>query len=104
MATNDSKETRPRWGTRKSLIVTPAFQWKYTAMIVVSVFVFSTIMSTALYGFLYEQARARTVYMSSTSQMETMVSIVIASLMLFKADARSSPWLIHPGKAGQYTE
>lgn len=81
MTTNDSNETRPRWGTRKSLIVTPAFQWKYTAMIVGGVFVLSAIMSTALYGFLYEQARARTVYLVTTSQMETLASIAIASLL-----------------------
>lgn len=81
MTSNDSKESRPRWGTRKNLIVSPAFQWKYTAIIVGGVFVVSIIMSSALYGFLYEQARARTVHLATTSQMETLTSIVIASLL-----------------------
>ena len=44
---------------RKQYIINPAFQWKYALTIASIVFLTSSVLSSALYGFLHAQARQR---------------------------------------------
>jgi len=44
---------------RKQYIINPAFQWKYALTIASIVFLTSSALSSALYGFLHSQARQR---------------------------------------------
>ena len=44
---------------RRSCIINPAFQWKYAIVIALGTCLISTIMGTALYGMLHQQARLR---------------------------------------------
>ena len=44
---------------RRQYIINPAFQWKYALTIASIVFLTSSVLSSALYGFLHAQARQR---------------------------------------------
>lgn len=64
-------------GRRRNLFINPAFQWKYTSLVVAGVFVISAVMSFALYGMLYQQARIRYLHLSPPAGMENTWSIVL---------------------------
>jgi signal transduction histidine kinase len=44
---------------RRKYLISPAFQWRYTGMVVVGVFLASVLMSIVQFGILFQQARAR---------------------------------------------
>ncbi|MCH7813791.1 MAG: methyl-accepting chemotaxis protein [Planctomycetes bacterium] len=72
---------RTRRGQRRTYIVDRAFQWKYTGMLVASVFLISALLSEVLYGVLLGQARARLVNPIPTHPWENTYSIVLAGLV-----------------------
>lgn len=67
-----------RW---RNYFIKPAFQGKYLALVVVSVFLASTCMSFTLFGLLHHQARARALSMAAPNMGES------ASTMLLFAGA-----------------
>jgi len=67
--------SRPR-GRRKQLFIDPAFQWRFAALVTACVFVIALLTSIVLYGLLYEQARARTLYLAPASAWSSTLSIV----------------------------
>ena len=70
---------RPR-GRRRSYLINRAFQWKYTAVVVVGVFITATFMSYVLFGVLHQQARARIVHPETVSAWENTLVIGAAGL------------------------
>lgn len=77
----DQPAVRTRRGQRRTYIVDRAFQWKYTGMLVASVFLISALLSEVLYGVLLGQARARLVHPIPTHPWENTYSIVLAGLV-----------------------
>lgn len=71
---------RPHKRSSKNLILRPAFQWKYTLMIVVGVFLVSALMGLELFGVLFQQARARVVAMGPTHPGEIRAALVFSTL------------------------
>ncbi|MCP4246077.1 MAG: hypothetical protein GY778_03420 [bacterium] len=71
---------RTRRGQRRTFIVDRAFQWKYTGILVASVFLISALLSEVLYGVLLNQARARLVNPVPTHPWENTVSIILSGL------------------------
>jgi signal transduction histidine kinase len=51
--------TRRRRERRRNYLISPAFQRKYTGLVVVGVFLASALMSIVQFGILFQQARAR---------------------------------------------
>ena len=44
---------------RKNYLINPAFQWKYTLLMLLGLFVISSFSAVTLFGALHQQARAR---------------------------------------------
>ncbi len=61
-------------------IVNPSIQWRYTVTAVLAVFVVSAFVSILLYGVLFDQARARTVFGATTAASDTVFTIITASI------------------------
>lgn len=68
--------TRPH-NRRKKLFINPGFQWRYAALIAGGVFIVALLMCTVMYGVLYEQARARILYLAPRHALENTVSLVL---------------------------
>ncbi len=64
---------------RQMRLVNPAFQWKYTASVVLGAFFVYTLMSLMLFWVLHQQARARTLNPIATNAWENTSVIVIAA-------------------------
>ena len=78
-----SNETPTKKGCKRGIqryIVNPSIQWRYTVTAVVGVFVVSAFVSVLLYGVLFDQARARTVFGATTSMADTAFTIITASI------------------------
>lgn len=80
-AVNHSRRRRRRY------VVKAAFQWKYAAVIVAGVFLVSLFMSYVLFGILYQQARARTLYPPATTDGEIALVVVLCALAFSAAPA-----------------
>ncbi len=74
-----STEKAGMWRRRRQYIVNPGFQWKYTLATMASVFVVSALMTTTLFGVLYDQARARTLHLAASHPWENTVTIAVAA-------------------------
>lgn len=70
--------SRPQ-ARRRVRIINPAFQWKYTAVIIVAVFFLCTMLGTVLYGVLFQQARARLIDPTSSNPWENTMVLMGAS-------------------------
>jgi len=64
---------------RRKYIIKPGFQWKYTALAVVSVFVVSELLTLILFGVLYNQARARLIEPGGSSPWENTAVLVLSA-------------------------
>ena len=62
---------------RRSYIVNPAFQWKYAGLIVAGVFVLCFIVSTVMYGALYQMARQRVLHLAESHAMANTFGIML---------------------------
>ena len=71
---------KKRRGRRRSYLINRAFQWKYTAVVVVAVFITATFMSYVLFGVLHQQARARVVNPAVVGVWENTLVIGLAGL------------------------
>ena len=65
---------------RRTYLINPAFQWKYTGFVVVGVFIFSAFLSYVLFGVLHQQARARAIQPSVINPWENTATILLASV------------------------
>jgi methyl-accepting chemotaxis protein len=65
---------------RRQLIVNPSFQWRYTGLIMLGIFVATAFMSIMLFGALLQQARARVVYPEAPGTFEYTFIIFISAL------------------------
>lgn len=73
----DSGEAPQRYKRKlRNLLLRPAFQWKCVATIVLGVFFISSFIGVLLYGVLYEQVRARTLFLPTSSSSETIMVLV----------------------------
>ena len=70
-------------GRRRLFFINPAFQWKYTLTIVLTVFCTTSVISTILYTVLHEQARLRV--MQPESYVANVTSVVLISAFVFSA-------------------
>ncbi len=61
----------------RNYFIKPALQGKYLAMVVVSVFLTSTLMSFTLFGLLNQQARARALYMAPSNTWENTYTMLL---------------------------
>ncbi|HRX85759.1 MAG TPA: hypothetical protein P5572_12140 [Phycisphaerae bacterium] len=66
-----------RRGRRKTVFINPGFQWRYAALVAGGVFVVALLMCTVMYGVLYDQARARLLYLAPAHALENTVSLVL---------------------------
>ena len=80
----DTAESRTPSGEnlrrRRSHIINPVFQWKYTLLMSGSVFFVSTFMSVILFSVLHHQARARIVHPEVSYMWENTLAMVFSSL------------------------
>ena len=77
-ATSAPTVTSPRRrGRRKTVFINPGFQWRYAALVAGGVFVVALLMCTVMYGVLYDQARARLLYLAPAHALENTVSLVL---------------------------
>lgn len=89
MATNktNGKFVSDSTQRRRKYVINPTFQWKYTALVVMGVFVITTFMSSALYSVLHEQARSS--ILGHTNPREITVwqntPVVLLAAMAFAA-------------------
>ena len=67
-------------GRRRTYLINPAFQWKYTGLVVFGVFIVSAFLSYVLFGVLHQQARARLIQPTVVSPWENTVTMLLASL------------------------
>ncbi len=63
----------------RNYFIKPAFQGKYLALVVVSVFLASTCMSFTLFGLLHHQARARALSMAPPNMGESTSTMLLFS-------------------------
>ena len=70
-----------RRNRRRNYLINPAFQWKHAGMIMLCVFVVSSLLSTMLYGVLHHQARLRSMH-PETYQAEVSLVILFSALLL----------------------
>ncbi len=68
---------------RRKYFVNPAFQWKYTLTIAITVFVATSAASSVLYTVLHQQARMRV--MQPNSYTTDVASVVLLSALAFSA-------------------
>jgi hypothetical protein len=82
MKTDDANTGAPARNQRKlrNYLISPAFQWKYTGLVIVGVFLMSALLSVVLFGTLYQQARARVVAPATSHAWANTIVIVVASL------------------------
>ena len=76
--TNDIPARRSR-RRRRTYLINPAFQWKYTGFVIVGVFIVSVFLSYVLFGVLHQQARARVVQPTVVSAWENTATMLLAS-------------------------
>ncbi len=74
-------------GRRKTYVVNPAFQWKYTVLFMVAAFIVSALMSVTLFGVHFHQARARTLALQNNPDAAPNGEMLL--LLLFSALAFS---------------
>ena len=82
MVTKETSQTdtsRPR-GRRRTYLINPSFQRKYTLTVVGGVFIISTFLSYTLFGVLHQQARARVVQPYATSAWDNVGTILLAGI------------------------
>ena len=70
-------------GRRQLFFINPAFQWKYTLTVAVTVFFTTSIISTVLYSVLHDQARMRA--MQPHSYVGNVTGVVLLSAIAFSA-------------------
>jgi hypothetical protein len=64
----------------KRFVINPSVQWRYTGTAVAGVFVVSALVSVLLYGVLFDQARSRSLFLSTTTATDVTVSIITAAV------------------------
>jgi nitrogen fixation/metabolism regulation signal transduction histidine kinase len=71
----------------RNCIIRPAFQWKYSVIAVVLVFLVSLIVSAEGYGILYQQVRSAALYQPGVSHGDIVLTLVLsaAALAVFPA-------------------
>lgn len=78
-ANDESDKPRGAGGHKRRLyLINPAFQWKYTIAIVLSVLIVSSFMSVILFGVLNDQARARVLDPMSATGWRITATILIS--------------------------
>lgn len=87
METDTGAATGAR-GRRKTYVVNPAFQWKYTFLFMGAAFVVSALMSVTLFGVHFQQARARALALQNNPDAAANGDMVL--LLLFSALAFST--------------
>ena len=80
---NRSNRSDARRHRRRKYIINAAFQWKYTITIALTVFLMCSIMSSALYGILHQQARLR--MMNPETYTASVAPVVMLFALLFSA-------------------
>jgi len=68
---------------RRNYIINPTFQWRYAIMVALAVFVLTSLMSSALYSVLHQQARLRS--MHPESYTAAVSSVVLVAALAFAA-------------------
>ena len=68
-------------GRRRLFFINPAFQWKYTLTIGLTVFCTTSVISTILYTVLHEQARMRVLQPNSYVANVTFVVLISAIVL-----------------------
>lgn len=63
---------------RKNYLINPAFQWKYTLLMLLGLFVVSSFSAVTLFGALHQQARARILNPQIINQWENTWTIVFS--------------------------
>lgn len=74
---SDGKPAKRPRGRRWNYFIKPAFQGKYLALVVVSVFLASACMSFVLFGVLHQQARSRLLHLAESSTWENTYAILM---------------------------
>ncbi len=74
---NDGKAAKSARRRYRNYFIKPAFQGKYLALVVVSVFLTSTLMSFTLFGLLHQQARARALFMAPSNTWENTYTMLL---------------------------
>jgi hypothetical protein len=80
--TNVGQESRK--GRRRSYLINPAFQWKYTGAIAITVFLLSSSVGVMLFGALHQQARAMVIN-PNVSHLWENTRIIVLSSVVFSA-------------------
>ena len=82
MTANQTEKSsgRRKRGRRRTYFVNRAFQWRYTLLVMVAVFVVSTFMSYALFGVLYQQARANVLHPETVNVWQNAVVLTVSGL------------------------
>ena len=91
-ATDKGAATGAR-GRRRTYVVNPAFQWKYTLLFMVAAFVVSALMSVTLFGVHFHQARARTLALQNNPDAAVngeMVLLLLFSTLAFATVAAAT--------------
>ena len=83
----DSHANRPAQtdenNRRRNYIINPTFQWRYAIMVALAVFVLTSLMSSALYSVLHQQARMRS--MHPETYTAAVSSVVLVAALAFAA-------------------
>lgn len=75
---NATTETKvPR--RRRSYVINPSFQWKYTLMTIATVFVLSGFLTVVLFNVLHQQARARVMTPMSVTTVDNLWMIGLSA-------------------------
>jgi len=60
---------------RRSYVINPSFQWKYTLLTIATVFILSGFLTVVLFNVLHQQARARVMTPMSVTTMDNLTMI-----------------------------
>ncbi len=74
-ATTENKVPR----RRRSYVINPSFQWKYTLMAIATVFILSGFMTVVLFNVLHQQARARVMAPMSVTTVDNLRMIGVSA-------------------------
>lgn len=64
---------------RRSYVINPSFQWKYTALSIATVFLLSGFLTVVLFNVLHQQARARVMTPMSVTTVDNLTMIGLSA-------------------------
>ena len=89
---------------RRTYVINPSFQWKYTLITVATVFILSGFLTVVLFNVLHQQARAAILEIGAQGKEPASISSLLDGALerelkwLAKRERGGDPWPEHRGR------